>query len=360
MSIYQNILLPLTLALGLSAPFVASAQQPAPPPERQSDSGWRKFSGPPAADQAGPMQMNADQNGAPEREPPPMAAPPVTVPGRIVVPAGTWITIRVNDVISTSQNLPGDAFTATLAQPLIADGIVLARRGQTLAGRVVEVTKGGFIKGTSRLGLELTELSLVDGRQVPVHTQLISYSSGTSRGRDGTAIAATTGAGAAIGGAAAGGFGAGMGAIAGAAASTIGVLATRGRNTEVYPEAMLTFRLVEPVGISTEHSAAAFRGVTQQDYAPRVGAAPAGPDGSPGAAVFGLGLRLRIPLLLLAVLVWTELRILGWGAGVLRRLLWRRLSGWRPLFRRRSRRGPGRPGAVALHARPAAEADCLA
>ena len=189
---------------------------------------------------------------------------------QVTVPAGTWITIRVDDVLSTKRNVVGDGFSATLAQPLIADGLVVARRGQRLAGRVAEVDKGGKVKGTSHLGLELTELSLVDGRQVPVRAQLINYSAGPSKGRDATAVAATTGTGAAIGAMAAGGPGAAVGALAGAAASTIGVLATRGHATEVYPEAAITFRLTEPLVVSTAHAAWAFRAAGQADYETRL------------------------------------------------------------------------------------------
>jgi hypothetical protein len=72
--------------------------------------------------------------------------------------------------------------------------------------------------------------------------------------------------GAAIGAAADGGFGAGMGAIAGAAASTVGVLLTRGHPTVVYPEDMLTFRLEAPVVIAMDASPDAFQPVMQQDY----------------------------------------------------------------------------------------------
>jgi hypothetical protein len=102
---------------------------------------------------------------------------------------------------------------------------------------------------------------------MPVRTQLVEYSAGTSQGRDATAIGAATGVGAAAGAAADGGFGAGVGAAAGAAASTIGVLLTRGRATEVDPEALLTFRTTEPVTISTERSSLAFVPVRQEDYA---------------------------------------------------------------------------------------------
>jgi hypothetical protein len=97
---------------------------------------------------------------------------------------------------------------------------------------------------------------------------LVQYSGGTSQGRDAAAIGTATGIGAAVGAAAAGGAGAGIGAGAGAAAATIGVLLTRGRPTEVYPESLLTFRTTEPITISTDRSAVAFEPVRQEDYEP--------------------------------------------------------------------------------------------
>jgi len=189
------------------------------------------------------------------------------VPASITVPAGTWVKVRIDQVIASDKNQVGDGFTATLAEPLVASGLVVARRGQTIAGRVAEADKGGKVKGTSRLGLELDELGLVDGQQVPIHTRLVEYAAGTSNGRDATAVVTGAGVGAMIGAAAeGGGFGAGMGAIAGAAAATVGVLATRGRATVVYPEALLTFRLEQPLVISTSNSAQAFRPVAPADY----------------------------------------------------------------------------------------------
>jgi hypothetical protein len=182
------------------------------------------------------------------------------------LPAGTFVSVRLNEPLSSDHNRPGDTFTATLTQPLVANGLVIARRGQTLAGRVAEAEKAGRVKGTSKLGFELTDLTVADGTQVPLHTQLMQYSGNTSQGRDAAAIGTTTGVGAAIGAAADGGFGAGMGAIGGAVVSTIGVLATRGRATEVYPEAQLTFRTTEPVTIDTDRSPQAYEPARQQDY----------------------------------------------------------------------------------------------
>jgi len=224
----------------------------APPPEqdgqRSSSGGWRRFGEPREADRPSPTSV---------------------APSQLILPAGTFVSIRVNQALSSDNNQPGDTFTATLTQPLIADGFVVARRGQTVGGRVAEAVKAGRKKGTSRLGIELSELSLVDGRQIPVVTQLMEYTGGTSKGRDATAIAGTTALGAAIGGATAGGAAAGIGAAAGAAASVIGVLVTRGRATEIYPEAVMTFRTMQPITISTDRSLSAFQPVEQGDYEPR-------------------------------------------------------------------------------------------
>jgi hypothetical protein len=253
-------------ALPGQAQETGSTQQPAP--------GWRKF-GEPRGPELAPAGPDQSQNGPYQQQagPGPYQGPPgpdfAPPPPQLVIAAGTWIKVRVDQPISSDHSQQGQAFTATLDQPLVVNGFVVARRGQTIEGRIAEVDRGGKVKGTSRLGLELTEMSLVDGQQVPLRTQLIEYVGGPSVGRDATAIATTTGVGAAIGAAADGGFGAGMGAIAGAAASTIGVLVTRGRATVVDPESVLTFRTLAPITISTERSAQAFQPVQQQDFAHR-------------------------------------------------------------------------------------------
>jgi len=194
---------------------------------------------------------------------------PTMLPESITIPAGTMVALRVNDMLSSDRNQAGDSFTATLTQPLIADGFVIARRGQMLAGRVAEAVRAGKAKGTSRLALEFTELQVADGRQVPVVTQLIQYAGGTSKGRDATAVGMTSGLGAMIGAAAGGGSGAAISAGAGAAAAAIGVLLTRGRATEVWPEATLTLRLMSPVTVDTARAPHAFLQVRQDDYEPR-------------------------------------------------------------------------------------------
>src|SRR6267142_6067163 len=147
------------------------------------------------------------QNGAPSGS---------AVPATITLPAGTMIPVRISEWLSSDKNQSGDRFSATLEQPLVANGWVVAVRGQVVTGRIALAKKAPRGGGESQLGVELSELTLVDGQVLPVRTQLLQSSAGTSNGRNAAGIATTTGVGAAIGGAAEGGEGAAVGAVIGA------------------------------------------------------------------------------------------------------------------------------------------------
>jgi len=198
-----------------------------------------------------------------QSENPPQA--PAQLPSVLTIPAGTILLIRTNDFLSSDRNQIGDQFTAVLEQPIVVSGWVVARRGQVLIGQVKAAQKAGRIKGVSQLGLELTDLTVVDGRQVPILTELWKTSAGTSHGQDAATITGTTGFGALIGAAADWGRGAAIGAGAGAAVGIGAVLLTRGRPTEVLPETPLSFQLVDPVKVDTA-SQQAFLPVTQRDF----------------------------------------------------------------------------------------------
>lgn len=192
--------------------------------------------------------------------------PPPPVPPSLTIQRGTYLTVRVNQMLSSDKNQPGDAFTATLTQPVVVNGVVVAEPGQTLGGQVVTAQKHSM-GNPGRLGLQLTNLTLVDGQQVPVRTQFISRQGGTtSGGQQAGTVATTTGLGAAIGAAADWGTGAAIGAGAGAAAGLIGVLVTRNHASVIYPEQVLTFRIEAPVTFSTQAGQQAFRYVQPNEY----------------------------------------------------------------------------------------------
>jgi hypothetical protein len=238
--------------------------------------GWRRLGDPDPAQtaqaQPAPPQYGNDPATPVARPddtlpPPPTTEPPAgTLPPRLVIPGGKFLTVRVNQPLSTDHNQAGDFFSATLAEPLVVDGIVVAQAGQTLNGRVSQVDKGGRVSGVAKLGLELTQLTAVDGSQYPIQTQLIGRKARSTEGRDAAAIAGTTGLGAAIGAAADWGRGAAIGAGAGAAVGIVGVLLSRGAPAVVYPETLLSFQIQGPVNVNTERAPQAFRYVDPNEY----------------------------------------------------------------------------------------------
>ncbi len=237
---------------------------------QKDNQGWRRLGPAPNPQNGGdPRYAQPGPYGDPryaQQAPPPA----VKVPPQLTIAPGTFLTVRVNQLLSSDHNQAGDAFSATLVNPVVVNGIVVADRGQTIAGRVSEAKKAGRVSGTSRLGVELTDLTLVDGSQAPVHTSLVNRDGRTSQGRDAVGIGAATGVGAIIGAGAAGPFeageGAAVGAGVGAAAGIIGVLLTRGHQTTISPEHVLTFRVENPIVVSTERAPQAFRYVGPGDY----------------------------------------------------------------------------------------------
>jgi hypothetical protein len=267
----------IALAFGIStfAAGMMPAQDQPPAPADPGQGGWRQL--------GQPQQQQADA-------PPPAFDPAQQAPqdrprtGSLTVPSGTLLTVRITQPLSSDHNQPGDGFTAVLQQPLVVDGLVVARRGQTVVGTVTEAEKAGRAKGVSHLGIEIAQMTLVDGQQVPVKTSLLERKGNTSVGRDAVGIGTTAGVGAAVGAGVAGGLGAGVGAAAGGVLGVAGVLLTRGQPTVVYPETLLTFRLANPVTISTERSEQAFQPVTRQDYegSNQLRTRPPGMYGGPG------------------------------------------------------------------------------
>jgi len=191
--------------------------------------------------------------------------PAYGLPAQLTLKPGTFFTVRTNTMLASNKNKAGDLFTATLTQPLVVDGIVIAQRGQTAVGRVADAGKGK--DGVHFLKLELTAITLADGSQIPVQSQLATSTGRTTpAGAQAGAVVGTTAVGGGIGAVAGGGMGAGIGAGAGALVGIAGVIATRDHPAVLYPEMPLTFQVTAPVLVSTANAPQAFRYVGPEDY----------------------------------------------------------------------------------------------
>jgi BON domain-containing protein len=168
------------------------------------------------------------------------------MPQPIVIPAGTVLTVRTGQALSSKNSQSGQTFLATLAQPVSVEGRQALSAGSTVSGTVVTAKAKGKIKGEGQLDLALTSVS-VGGHKYAIQTGVLSS---TSKGK-GKRTAATTGGGAAggalIGGIAGGGKGAAIGAGVGAAAGFVGGALTGNKQIEIPAEAALSFTLAQPL-----------------------------------------------------------------------------------------------------------------
>jgi hypothetical protein len=164
----------------------------------------------------------------------------------MTVPSGTNLTVALIDPLSTETSLAGDAFSASLAEPLTVNGKVVAERGTRVVGRVQRVDEPGKIKGRAALELALTGIR--DGsRTIPLSTELFTALAEDNKGRDAGIIAGGAGVGAIIGAIAGGKKGAAIGAVIGGGSGTTAVLATRGDHIRLDSETRVNFVLDDSV-----------------------------------------------------------------------------------------------------------------
>jgi hypothetical protein len=191
-------------------------------------------------------------------EPPPGApAPPAAEtrsetpqPRSVTISSGTLVNVRLVDTISTERSRQGDSIVATLDEPLVVDGLVIAEKGARADGRVVDLLEAGRVKGLAHLSLELTSLMLSDGQKVELRTARFEKEGPSSKTEDSQKVGIGAAIGAAIGAIAGGGKGAAIGAASGGAAGGGVVAATRGKPAVLTAETKISFRVEQPVTIT--------------------------------------------------------------------------------------------------------------
>jgi hypothetical protein len=205
---------------------------------------------PAAGDSAGA----APGSPAAQRPPAPGAPKPISSDGggffsrpkELVVPEGTVLKVRTTNTLSTKTNQAGEAFTASLEEPLISGDKVIARKGATVRGVIAEADPGGRVKGVAHLAVRLASLETADGKTVSLSTNTVGRQAQATKRKDAAKIGIGSGVGAVIGAIAGGGKGAAIGAAAGAGAGTGVVLATHGDAAVLPAESVLQFRLTAP------------------------------------------------------------------------------------------------------------------
>jgi hypothetical protein len=169
--------------------------------------------------------------------------------GKVTVPAGTRLLVRMIDGVDSSKNHVGDRFHASMETDLVVGDTVVARKGTDLYGRLAEAKQAGHMAGSSELKLELTDI-VVNGQSYPLITGDYEAKGKGRGGNTAEKVGGGAALGAIIGAIAGGGKGAAIGAGVGAGAGGAVQVMTRGEQVRVPSETLLEFRLEQPVTVT--------------------------------------------------------------------------------------------------------------
>ena len=186
--------------------------------------------------------------------------------GRSVVPAGTEISIRLQETLSSQRNERDDPFRAEVLKNVEVNSVTIVPAGSQIYGTITHVKRAGRIRGRSEMNLRFDDLELPSGIRFPVEATVVSIEEqadedvkddeGTIQGKgdkgsDVKKIGFTTGIGALIGVLTGGTSGAKVGAAVGAVGGSAGVLATRGRDIVLPSGTELQIRLDQEATVPT-------------------------------------------------------------------------------------------------------------
>lgn len=215
---------------------------------------------PPTTPSTGAAGSMWETRPAVEAEPPPApveepAAPaPAPAPEflEVEVPADSVLGLQVERTITSDTARVEDKVSARVTRDVRVASRVAIPAGSIVSGSVTEVDRGGKMKGKSRLAVRFHTVTLADGSQLPIRTDVV-VREGESPSRE---TAAKVG-GAAIGGAIlgailGGGKGAAIGAGVGAAGGTAAAMSNDPNPATLPAGSNVTVRVQQPVTVTLQ------------------------------------------------------------------------------------------------------------
>jgi hypothetical protein len=165
--------------------------------------------------------------------------------GDSAIPEGTELDIRLQDRLSSKDNVVEDRFRATTAVDLTMGDRMLIPAGSEVRGVISSVEKAGRLDRKAEMTLSFDQVT-VNGRDYPIQATVIDAIEGEGIKGDIGKIAAGSGVGAIIGGI----LGGAKGAIAGILIGGGGIAAaTPGKDIELEPGTILRVKLDQPPSI---------------------------------------------------------------------------------------------------------------
>ena len=183
----------------------------------------------------------------------PLPPPPQPAPSNVsaapspsvVVPAGTEITVRTIDSIQGSASGAGQRYKASIDDPIVVNNQVVIPRGTNCTIEVVALDSGKDVQ------LRLYDVSVAGKSYATASEFAVVKAEGTSKKRKAARRGVGLGAlGAGIGAIAGGGEAAAIGAIVGGSVGAVSAAGAKGKQINVEPETLLSFKLKSPLPLN--------------------------------------------------------------------------------------------------------------
>lgn len=179
------------------------------------------------------------QNGAVAQE---------AAPAKLVIPAGTSITVRLQQSLSSATAVPGERFEAVIDEPVMVGDQIVLPVGAPVEGHVTAVRRSGRLHHPGQLALTLDRVT-IDQQIVNLSTARVAARGGSHKKRNWGWIGGGSGGGALIGALAAGGRGALIGGGIGAVAGTTTAFVTGKKDVTFGTERRLRFRVNQDMSL---------------------------------------------------------------------------------------------------------------
>ena len=173
----------------------------------------------------------------------------------ITVPAKTELQLRLGTTVASDANQIDDPVSATLASPIVVEGVTVVPGGSQMLGRVTQAVPSAKVKGRAELGLRFDELR-VGAVTYDLQAQAHFKARGT-KAKDAGTIGIGAAAGALLGGLTGGGRGAAIGAAVGAGGGTAVVMATEGDEIRLTSGELVHVTLADSLTVTVPVDAAA-------------------------------------------------------------------------------------------------------
>ena len=172
-------------------------------------------------------------------------------PRSVTVPAGTVLTVRFEDHLSSHTSQVGQTFRTRVTQEVSVDGRVAIPAGSTVVGVVSEARGPKKVGGRARLGLDFDTLESPSGDTAPI-SAAFAASGKSQTPRDAAIIGGSTLGGAILGESIDEGEGTVVGAIVGGLAGTAAAIKTKGKPVEIGIGTVMSIELIAPVTVEID------------------------------------------------------------------------------------------------------------